>query len=380
MKLSDAKVRAAKPGDKIIKLSDGHSLQLWIRPTGQKSWRRAYRYEGRQRDIVLGAYPAMSLAEARAANLEIDRVLAAGVDPQEDRRAQRVEEAVNRAGTFKVIADELLKFVRQHKDEPFFVYYPTVLPHLALQVPDAELSAYEGEWTETPYEGKSYLPHPKPRAAYASMISFMDRQVGRVMDLLKELGLDENTLVIFTSDNGTTFLKEQVDFEFFDSVGGLRGLKGEIYEGGIRVPLLARWPGKIAPGTVSDHPSAHYDAMATLAEVAGAELTQAHDGISYLPTLLGTEQKAHEYLAWDFGGYGGQIAIREGDWKALKRNLRKDPDAPLELYNLATDRSETTNVAATHPKVAARLEKLLIEARAEPELERFRFGVYGGKE
>ncbi|MCB1066501.1 MAG: arylsulfatase, partial [Verrucomicrobiae bacterium] len=249
----------------------------------------------------------------------------------------------------QVIADELLKFVRQHKDEPFFVYYPTVLPHLALQVPDAELSAYEGEWTETPYEGKSYLPHPKPRAAYASMISFMDRQVGRVMDLLKELGLDENTLVIFTSDNGTTFLKEQVDFEFFDSVGGLRGLKGEIYEGGIRVPLLARWPGKIAPGTVSDHPSAHYDAMATLAEVAGAELTQAHDGISYLPTLLGTEQKAHEYLAWDFGGYGGQIAIREGDWKALKRNLRKDPDAPLELYNLATDRSETTNVAATHP-------------------------------
>lgn len=280
----------------------------------------------------------------------------------------------------QVIADELLKFVRQHKDEPFFVYYPTVLPHLALQVPDAELSAYEGEWTETPYEGKSYLPHPKPRAAYASMISFMDRQVGRVMDLLKELGLDENTVVIFTSDNGTTFLKEQVDFEFFDSVGGLRGLKGEIYEGGIRVPLLARWPGKIAPGTVSDHPSAHYDAMATLAEIAGAELTQAHDGISYLPTLLGTEQKAHEYLAWDFGGYGGQIAIREGNWKALKRNLRKDPDAPLELYHLSTDRSESTNIAATHPEVAARLEKLMIEARTEPELERFRFGVYGGKE
>ena len=118
MKLSDAKVRAAKPGDKIIKLSDGHSLQLWIRPTGQKSWRRAYRYEGRQRDIVLGAYPAMSLAEARAANLEIDRVLAAGVDPQEDRRAQRVEEAVNRAGTFKVIADELLDKKRRERMRP----------------------------------------------------------------------------------------------------------------------------------------------------------------------------------------------------------------------------------------------------------------------
>ncbi len=303
----------------------------------------------------------------------------------DDDSGKRVLEGNDRGLTGKqygpqVIADELLKFIRQHRDEPFLVYYPTVLPHLALQVPDAELSAYEGEWTETPYEGKSYLPHPKPRAAYASMISFLDQQVGRLMALLEELGLDENTVVFFTSDNGTTMLKDQVDYEFFDSVGGLRGLKGDVYEGGIRVPLLARWPGKIAPGTVSDHPSAHYDAMATLAEIAGADLSSIeHDGISYLPTLLGAGQKAHDFLVWDFGGYGGQVAIREGNWKAVKRNLRKRPDAPLELYDLATDRGETNDVAAAHPEIAARLEKRLIEARSEPEVERFRFGVYGDR-
>jgi len=275
----------------------------------------------------------------------------------------------------QVIADELLKFIREHKDEPFFAYYPTVIPHLALQVPDAELSAYEGEWTETPYTGgKSYLPHPKPRAAYAAMISFMDRQVGRVMALLKELGLDENT--VESSDNGTTMLKEQVDYEFFDSVGGLRGFKGDVYEGGIRVPLLARWPGKIAPGTVSDHISAHYDALATLADIAGAKIPSEHDGVSYLPTLLSKEQPAHDFLFWDFAGYGGQIAIREGPWKALKRNLQKHPNAPLRLYNLETDPAETTNVAAQHADVAARLGRLLISERREPEIEKFRFGVY----
>ncbi len=274
------------------------------------------------------------------------------------------------------VADELLKFVRKNKDKPFFVYYPTIIPHLALQVPDEKLNDYEGQWPETPYKGKSYLPHPKPRAAYASMITFMDTQVGRLMALLKELDLDSDTVVFFTSDNGATFLKEQVDYEFFNSVDGLNGLKGSIYEGGIRIPLLARWPGKIEAGSVTDHVSAHYDAMATLAEIAGVGIESKHDGISYLPTLLGKDQPQHEYLAWDFGGYGGQIAIRQGDWKALKRNLKKNPNAPLELYNLATDRNEQHDVAAENPEIAAKLEALLIEAREEPEVERFRFGRY----
>lgn len=301
-----------------------------------------------------------------------------------DDRKKRILEGNDRGLTGRhygpqVIADELLKFIRQHRDEPFFAYYPTVIPHLALQVPEADLSAYEGEWTETPYHGKSYLPHPKPRAAYASMISFMDRQIGRVLELLEELGLDGDTVVFFTSDNGTTFLKDQVDYEFFDSVGGLRGLKGEVYEGGIRVPLIVRWPEKIAPGTVSDHPGAHYDAMATLAEIAGAEITTEHDGISYLPTLLGHEQKTHDFLVWDFRGYGGQLAIRQGPWKAVKRDLVKNPDAPLELYHLDEDLAESLDLAAEHPEIAEKLGRLLIGARREPEIEAFRFGEYGAK-
>ena len=274
------------------------------------------------------------------------------------------------------VADEMLKFIRQHKDEPFFVYYPTVIPHLALQVPDDELKQYEGQWKETPYKGRSYLSHPKPRAAYAAMITFMDKQVGRLMTLLKELRLDDNTIVLFTSDNGTTFLKEQVDFEFFNSVDGLRGLKGSVYEGGIRVPLLARWPGKIKAGQVSGHICSHYDAMATLAEIAGTKPDTGTDGISYLPALLGKKQKKHDYVFWDFAGYGGQLAVRQGNWKAVKQNLKKNPKAPLELYNLKDDRAESKDVAKQNPKIAERLERIMVEARDEPVIERFRFGKY----
>lgn len=276
----------------------------------------------------------------------------------------------------QVIADEMLKFVRDNKDRPFFVYYPTVIPHLALQVPDQELEQYEGKWKETPYTGKSYLPHPKPRAAYAAMITFMDKQVGRLMALLKELKLDENTVVLFTSDNGTTFLKEQVDFEFFDSVDGLNGLKGSVYEGGIRMPLLARWPGKIKAGSVSSHICSHYDAMATLAEIGGTKPSAVTDGISYLPALRGQKQKKHDYLFWDFAGYGGQLAVRQGIWKAVKRDLKKNPDAPLELYNLKSDRNEQKDLATMKTDIARRMERIMVEGRTIPEIERFRFGKY----
>ena len=277
----------------------------------------------------------------------------------------------------QAIADELLAFIRENKDRPFFAYYPTVIPHLALQVPEADLSQYKGRWPETPYTGKSYLPHPTPRACYAAMISFLDRQVGRLMELLRQEGLDRNTVVFFTSDNGTSGLKDQVDSDFFESVGPLRGLKGSLYEGGIRVPMIARWPGPIQPGSVSDYPAAHYDVPATLAEIAGAEPPET-DGVSLLPTLLSrlAGQGRREYLFWDYAGGGGQLAVRMGRWKGVKRGLMKSPNVPLELYDLETDVGERRNIVAEHPEIAARIERIMVEARTRPAVEAFRFGRY----
>lgn len=291
-------------------------------------------------------------------------------------------EGNNRAKTGKhfapqLIADRMLEFVRENKDNPFFLYYPTVIPHLALQVPEEELAQYKGQFPETPYRGKSYQPHDTPKACYAAMISFLDKQVGRLMALLKELGLDENTIVLFTSDNGTTHVKEQVDFEFFDSVGPLRGLKGHLYEGGIRVPLIVRWPDHIKPGTSSDLIAAHYDLPATLAAIANATFDPNADGISLLPTLLGKEQEEHEFLMWDFAGYGGQIAVRMGDWKGIKTNLQKNPDAPLELYNLKEDIGEQNNLADEYPGIVKQIEAIIRRERTVPEIEKFQFGKYG---
>ncbi len=301
-----------------------------------------------------------------------------------DNDSQRFLEGNTRGLTGKhygpqVIADEMLKFIRENKDRPFFVYYPTVLPHLALQVPDKELAQYKGRWPETPYTGRSYLPNPTPRATYAAMISFMDKQVGRIFALLKELGLDDNTIVFFTSDNGTTYLKGQVDYEFFESVGPLRGLKGSVYEGGIREPLIVRWPGHIKPGTESDLISAHYDALATLAEIAGAPVPTDTDGISYLPTLLGhaNQQKKHEYLLWDFAGYGGQLAVRMGRWKGVKQNVKRNPHVPLELYDLDADIGEQHDVAEDHPDIVNKINQIMLDGRTRPTIKRFQFGYYG---
>jgi arylsulfatase A len=196
----------------------------------------------------------------------------------------------------------MLAFVQANRKKPFFLYYPTVIPHLALQAPEEDVTAYKGKWPETPYTGQSYQPQPTPRACYAAMITFMDTQVGRLMSLLKELGIDDTTVVLFTSDNGTTYLKNQVDYSFFNSVGPLRGLKGSLYEGGIRVPLVAHWPGRIPAGTTSGLPVSLYDMPTTLADIAGTSFDKDTDGISILPTLLGQpgKQKKHclSYTTW----------------------------------------------------------------------------------
>jgi arylsulfatase len=258
---------------------------------------------------------------------------------------------------------EALRFIQDNKDRPFFLYVPFTVPHVALQVPEDSLAEYKGKWEDPPYEGgKGYQPHPHPRAAYAAMVTRLDRSVGRILDRLKALDLERDTVVFFSSDNGPVHGHVGgSDSEFFASAGGLRGLKGQLFEGGIRVPFLARWPGHIRAGAVSDLPGAFYDVLPTLCEIAGAPVPADCDGVSVLPTLLGREgQRRHAFLYWEFPSYGGQQAVRMGDWKAVRQNLNKGK-VVTELYNLADDPGEKTDVAARHPDVVAKAERLMKE-------------------
>lgn len=236
--------------------------------------------------------------------------------------------------------------------EPFFLYLPFVEPHLAMQPPQHWVEQYPTEWDEAPYLGtRGYTPHPRPRAGYAAMISDLDQHVGDVVDMVDELGLAGDTLIIFTSDNGPTHDVGGVDTTFFDSAGGLRGRKGSVYEGGLRVPMIARWPGKIRAGSSSQQVSAFQDVMPTLAAVSGANVPADADGISFLPSLLEKgEQIQHEYLTWEFSGYGGLKAVLKGKWKAVQTRIHKG-GSPIELYDLASDPAEANNVAAAHPEL-----------------------------
>jgi len=261
------------------------------------------------------------------------------------------------------MAEEALEFIRDNKDNPFFLYLPFPVPHVSIQVPEESLAEYEGEFDDTPYVGdKGYLPHPAPRAGYAAMITRMDREIGRVMALLHELGLENNTIVFFSSDNGPTF-NGGTDSEFFNSAGEFRGLKTELYEGGIRVPMIARWPGHIEPGTVTDHQSGFWDFLPTFAGLVGMQAPGDTDGLSLLPTLYGNaeEQQKHEYLYWE---YHGRQAVRMGDWKAQRHGVGE----PIELYDLANDISEQRNVAAENADVVARIENIMHSGRTPSEL------------
>ncbi len=255
---------------------------------------------------------------------------------------------------------ESLLFLETHRSRPFFLYLPYVIPHVSLQVPDDSLKDYKGKFAaDLPYDGKKgYLPHPTPRAAYAAMVTRMDRTVGRILDKLKELHLDENTLVIFTSDNGPTHNVGGADSTFFESAGPLRGLKGSMYEGGLRVPFLAHWPGKIKPGCACEVPLAFWDVMPTLTALAGAQCPKS-DGLSFLPALFGqADQPHHEFLYWESPGYGGQQSVVAGDWKAVRQQLRSGK-IKTELYHLVVDLSEKNDVAGQHPTRVTQLEAIM---------------------
>lgn len=268
------------------------------------------------------------------------------------------------------MTDEALAFLRQHRSRPFFLYFAPTIPHLALQVPEAALAQYEGRFPDTPYRGdEGYLPNRTPRATYAAMISYLDAQVGRILDELRTLGLERNTLVLFTSDNGASF---KIDLEFFQSVGSLRGHKGNLYEGGIRVPFIASWPGRIPAGTVSTHVAATWDLWATFADVLGLQAPPT-DGLSFLPTLVGRpdEQRAHDFLYWEFAPRGGQQAVRIGRWKGVRMNITKNAQAPLELYDLDADPNETRDRASEHPEIVARMTEIMRSARTPSPVEAF---------
>ena len=271
--------------------------------------------------------------------------------------------------------NEALAFITANKDQPFFLYYASPIPHVPLQAPQRWVDHYREKFgPEEPFTGTSYFPNQTPHATYAAMISYLDEQVGDLVKRLKELGLYENTLIIFSSDNGPTYTGG-ADTKYFDSAKPFKTengrIKGYVYEGGIRVPMIAHWPGKIQAGATTDHISAFYDVMPTLCEVADIKAPAASDGISFLSTLLGEEQKKHDYLYWEFPAYKGQQAVRMGKWKGIRKNIF-DGNLALELYDLESDIQEQHDVSEEHPNVVAQIDAIMKEAHVPATLERFR--------
>lgn len=261
--------------------------------------------------------------------------------------------------THELLTEDALDWLGEREaSKPFFLYLPYTIPHASIEAPQELIDPFIGRWgKEKAHKGGHYSAQPTPHAAFAAMVSQLDADVGKVLDLLRAKGLAENTLVIFTSDNGP-HREGGADPEFFDSNGPYRGIKRDLYEGGIRVPHIAWWPGTVKPG-VSDHASAMWDFLPTACELAGMPIPSDLDGISYAPTLLGKEQRPHRFLYWEFHERGAAQAVRMGKWKGVRTQLKKNPEAPLELYDLSTDPGETTNLAAKHPEVVARLMRIL---------------------
>jgi len=278
---------------------------------------------------------------------------------------------------------EVLNFIDENKDEPFFMYYASPLPHLPLQVPQKYVDAYVNELgDEEPYIGnRGYFPNRYPNAAYAGMITYLDDQVGEIVTKLKDLGIYDNTIIIFTSDNGPSYTGG-MDPERFNSAGPFPNeygrTKGFTYEGGIRVPMIVSWPNQIKKASTTDHVSAFWDVLPTFSELVNVENPKDIDGISFLPTIMETPsaQIQHQFLYWEFPQYQGQQAVRMGDWKAIRKNIFKG-NMILELYDLKTDPTESKDVAAENPAVVAEIEGIMKREHTTAELERFKIKQLG---
>ena len=284
--------------------------------------------------------------------------------------------------THDMIHEQALSFIDQNKEKPFFLYLPYTIPHAEMVVPqDSIFQMFKEKYPQgKPFVSKAnhdpnlshedrfykgvYGDQEYPRAAFATMMYYLDNAVGDVMKKVKEHGLEENTIIIFSSDNGP-HKEGGADPYYFQSFGPFKGVKRDLYEGGIRVPMIVSWPKTIAGKTVSDHPSAFWDVLPTVADIVGVELSKDKniDGISFLPTLLGKNenQEKHDYLYWEFHEKGGRRAVRMGNWKAVQYNLKKKKK--IEIYDLSKDPSESENLAKQHPELVKKAQKIFDEAR-----------------
>ncbi|MDD2284926.1 MAG: arylsulfatase [Paludibacter sp.] len=278
-----------------------------------------------------------------------------------------------------IIQQKMLEFIRANAGNKFFLFVPYIIPHAELVAPDdsiyaiykgkiEEIKSYKGVDGGEMYKKGPYASSQYPRTDFAAMVTRLDMHVGQVVAELKRLGIADNTLIIFTSDNGP-HREGGADPDFFKSYGPFRGVKRDLFEGGIRVPMIACWPGKINAGTVSDHCSAFWDMMPTFHELSGSTARIKTDGISMLPTLLSRKkQKKHPYLYWEFHEQGGKVAVRKGHWKGVKLSYKKYPDGRMLLFDLSTDLREENDVAHQHPEIVNELEKIMKEAHVPSEV------------
>ncbi|MEJ7691729.1 arylsulfatase [Daejeonella sp.] len=273
-----------------------------------------------------------------------------------------------------LIQARALGFIAANKTKPFFAFMSYTLPHAGLELPENDklFLEYRNAFKESPKQVKAvktgpslYKGQPYPRAAYAAMVTRLDDYVGQLVSKLKDLDIEKNTLIIFTSDNGP-HVEGGNDPQFFNSGGGFRGVKRDLYEGGIRAPMIMSWPSVIKAGSVSDHIGAFWDFMPTFADITSQKKPQKIDGNSILPVLKGQgSQPKHDYLYWEFHENGGRQAVRMGKWKGVRLNAKTNFNSPLELYDLANDQAESKNVAASNPEIIKKMTRIMKNARVE---------------
>jgi arylsulfatase A len=294
------------------------------------------------------------------------------------RNGERVATDVHKDYVNELFTKEARTFIERDDAGPFFVYLNYTVPHAELNAPVEDVARFKGKFPEKPFENSAadarltgahpneatlgYRSQPNPHAAFAAMITRMDRDIGALADAIRSRGIERQTLLMFISDNGP-HREGGGDPDYFNSSGGFRGIKRDLYEGGIRVPMIAWWPGTVPAGRVSDHVWAHWDVLPTLGELAGAQVSAEIDGMSMARALRGLRQPTHAFLYWEFHERGFQQAVRMGRWKGV----RLKADAPLELYDLEADQHEQRDVAALHRDVAAKIEAYLKTARTSSE-------------